>query len=426
MIDTLLMSKNCWTPDTLSAIKQHLSYAQQHSPFYQNLLAGIEIDSINQTTFHQIPITKKSHLHSQEKAFLAVDQHQIVDYVTTSGTTGEPVTFMLTDGDLERLATNEMKALQQADISADDVIQIMVTLDKRFMAGLAYYLGARKLGAGVIRSGVESILFQIDTMKRFRPSVLIGVPSFILKVLRTCHVHEEWSAIENVKKIVCIGEPIRRPDFSYSSLGTQLTQLFDGTLHGTYASTEIATAFTECTAGCGGHHIPSLSYCEVVDEEGRSVAPGDLGELVVTPFHVQGMPLVRFATGDLCRLYESPCVCGRPTIRLGPIEGRKQQMIKYKGTTLYPPAIFELLDQEPLIDDYVLILSKDQLGQDQVLIEFVAEGADFKLLDRLQDSFKAYLRVSPSLQKVDRAHMRKRTLQPLARKKIKLIDLRHE
>ena len=72
-------------------------------------------------------------------------------------------------------------------------------------------------------------------------------------------------------------------------------------------------------------------YAEILDERGRPLPPGDAGELVVTTFGVEAMPLVRYRTGDVSFIETGPCPCGRTTPRLGPILGRRTQMIKLKG-----------------------------------------------------------------------------------------------
>ena len=80
------------------------------------------------------------------------------------------------------------------------------------------------------------------------------------------------------------------------------------------------------------------------------------------------MPLLRFKTGDICYHYTEPCACGRNTIRLSSILGRKGQMIKYKGTTLYPPALFDILDNIPHIKNYIVEVYTNELGTDEILI----------------------------------------------------------
>ena len=89
--------------------------------------------------------------------FLCVEPEKIIDYMTTSGTTGSPITFAATEKDLQRLADNEYASFICADGSSQDIYQLMLTLDRRFMAGMAYFLGLRKLGAGIIRVGPGNV-----------------------------------------------------------------------------------------------------------------------------------------------------------------------------------------------------------------------------------------------------------------------------
>ena len=86
------------------------------------------------------------------------------------------------------------------------------------------------------------------------------------------------------------------------------------------------------------------------------------------------MPLLRFKTGDVCYHHTAPCACGRNTIRLSSILGRKGQMIKYKGTTLYPPALFDILDNIPLVKNYIIEVYTNELGTDEILIRIGSEN----------------------------------------------------
>lgn len=76
-------------------------------------------------------------LYNQD--FLCVSSTEIIDYSTTSGTLGDPVTFGLTEKDLERLANNEVNSFQRIGVKKGDIVQLMTTIDRRFMAGLAYF-----------------------------------------------------------------------------------------------------------------------------------------------------------------------------------------------------------------------------------------------------------------------------------------------
>src|SRR5690554_7543852 len=93
----------------------------------------------------------------------------------------------------------------------------------------------------------------------------------------------------------------------------------------------MSAAFTECDQFQGGHHHPELIITELLDDENKVVSDGEPGELTITTLGVEGVPLIRFKTGDLLRKHTEICACGRTTYRLGPVEGRKQQMIKYRS-----------------------------------------------------------------------------------------------
>ncbi len=110
---------------------------------------------------------------------MAVSVEQTREIVTTSGSTGHPIAVYLTGNDLERLAQNEFQSLNRTGISKKDVVQISCTMDRMFMAGMAYYLGLQKIGATTIRLGSGLIPLQWETAFSMKSTVLIGVPSFI-------------------------------------------------------------------------------------------------------------------------------------------------------------------------------------------------------------------------------------------------------
>ena len=155
-----------------------LAYLSDHSAFYQRMFNEHRIDIKKIRTLEDltaVPFTDKSDLQTHNKDFICVPQHKIVDYITTSGTLGDPVTFAMTDADLDRLAYNEQISFQCAGAKPGDIFQLMTTIDKRFMAGLAYFLGIRKLGAGIVRVGNGIPELQWDTIRRICPDTIIVV-----------------------------------------------------------------------------------------------------------------------------------------------------------------------------------------------------------------------------------------------------------
>jgi len=403
-----------------------LNYLNKNSTYYQRVFkeSGINIKNIKTSAdLAQIPFTTKDDLALHNDEFLCVPKNKISDFVTTSGTLSDPVAFYLTEKDVERLATNEAEAFRCADGSENDIYQLMTTIDRRFMAGLAYLMGAKKMGAGMVRVGPGAPFLQWESIQRFSPTVLIAIPSFIPRLIEYAEANGIDYKSSSVKSILCIGEPIRNPDFTYNELGKRITSQWDVKLYSTYASTEMGAAFTECKEGKGGHLNPDLLILEVVDEKGNVVGEGEMGEVVITTLGVEGMPLLRYKTGDLCHVYYEACACGRFSTRLGPVVGRKQQMIKFKGTTIFPPALFDVLDMVPEIDLYQVVVSKNEFGNDEItiLLTMNLENPAFK--EKLHSLFKSRLRVTPAIQFITAQELNHRIFKQEKRKPEKLIYL---
>lgn len=408
-------------------LQELLQYVQNKSPFYKEMFARHSIDASAiksvQDLVH-IPTTVKEDLQQRNDDFLCVERDKIIEYTSTSGTLGSPVTIALTENDLQRLAYNEYASFICADGAATDVYQLMLTLDRQFMAGMAYYSGIRKLGAGIIRVGPGVPSLQWETIFRLKPTAIVGVPSFILKLIHYAMEHGIDINSSPVKKAICIGENIRNTDFSLNVLGRKINDAWNISLYSTYASTEMQTAFTECSAGKGGHHNPELVIAELLDENNMQVPPGVAGEVTITTLGVEGMPLLRYKTGDICMFFEEPCSCGRNTIRLSPVIGRKKQMIKFKGTTLFAPALFDLLNGMEEVKDYVAEIYSNEIGTDEVVLHLLplrhSEECDHKIRAYLQ----AKLRVTPHIKYITAEEMQRMQFPEAGRKAVKFVDRR--
>ena len=410
-------------------LREVLSYLQNHSKFYKELFETNKIDISSIRTIedlNKIPVTTKDDLQKRNEDFLCVDKSKVFDYVTTTGTLGDPVTFAMTDNDIKRLAYNEYISFACANGKPSDIFQLMVTMDRRFMAGLAYYSGIRKLGAGIIRVGPGNPGLQFDTIKRIQPTAFITVPSFILKLIDYAEKNGIDYKKTSIKKAICIGENLRNPDFSLNTLGKKIKEKWDIELYSTYASTEMGTAFTECSAGQGGHHHPEMIIVEFLDDNNNPVAENEAGEVTITTLGVEAMPLLRFKTGDICYHYSEPCSCGRNTLRLGPVIGRKKQMIKYKGTTLYPPALYDILHDIEGVENYIVEVFTNQIGTDDILIHIGTKQASKSFEKKIKDHFRAKLRVAPNIKFDDIKLIAKMQSPELSRKPITFIDKRNK
>ena len=404
-----------------------LTYLQCYSPFYSEIFRINRIEISNIRTLDDLthlPVTTKKDLQERNQDFFCVPRDKIVDYITTSGTLGDPVTFAMTDKDLDRLAYNEAISFTCAGGSSKDIYQLMTTLDRRFMAGLAYFLGIRKMGASVVRVGNGIPEFQWDTIRRIRPNAIVTVPSFILKIIEYAETHDIDYLNSTIKKAICIGEPLRNEDLTLNTLGRKITDKWPLKFYSTYASTEMATSFTECSEGIGGHHHPELIIVEFLDENNHPVHEGELGEVTISTLGVEGMPLLRFKTGDVCQHFSQPCKCGRTTLRLGPIIGRKNQMIKYKGTTLYPSALYDILDNIDYISNYIVEVFTNQIGTDEIVLHVGGKKPFEEKEEDIKDHFRAKLRVAPLIQFEPIETIQKIQFNIIGRKAVKFIDNR--
>lgn len=408
-------------------LQELVEYVNRQSAFYRRHFQNHGIDPESIRTIDdlvRIPPTTKEDLQEHNDDFLCVSKGKIVEFSSTSGTLGRPVTVALTESDLQRLAFNEYLSFLCADGTPGDIYQLMLTLDRQFMAGIAYYSGIRKMGAGIIRIGPGVPSMQWETIQRLKPTAIVAVPSFIVKLIQYAKEHRIDLNSTSVRKAICIGENIRNTDYSLNILGKKITDEWKIRLYSTYASTEMQTAFTECGHGRGGHFHPELVIVELLDENNVPVAAGQPGEVTVTTLGIEGMPLLRYKTGDICMYFDDTCACGRSGMRLSSIMGRKKQMIKYKGTTLYPPALFDLLNEMEEIVDYVVEVYSNDIGMDEVLLHLVPINRSEETDRKIRAYLQARLRVSPHVTYITAPEIQKMQLPESVRKAVKFIDKR--
>jgi phenylacetate-CoA ligase len=411
----------------IKLLKKQLNYLNTHSNYYKRLFEIHKIQLKNIKTIADlatIPLTSKFDLQQFNEEFICVKKHEIIDFSSTSGTTSKPINFYLNEADLQRLAFNEAISFSCAGIKKGDVVQLMATMDRKFMAGLAYFLGVRKIGAGIVRTGAGAPEFQWESILTHKPKFLITVPSFLLKLIKYAEDNNIDIASTSPKAAICIGEPLSNQDFSPLELHKRIKEKWNIELFSTYASTEMSTAFTECQFHKGGHEQANLIITEIIDENNNVILDGSPGELVITTLGVQSMPLLRYKTGDIVRKHTEICECGRHSSRIGPLIGRNQQMIKYKGTTIFPQNIQDVLNSYKEIKGYVIELNKNELGLDDVCVKINCTEQSSIFEDELKNKFKSKIRVTPKIEYINNDELAKIILSDESRKPKVVIDLR--
>jgi len=402
-------------------------YAGARSPFYREHFAraglspraGIPLSAIS-----RIPPIDKTVVSENTEKFLCVPREKIVDIVTTSGSTGQPLVWQLTEADLERLARNEELSFACAGFTAADTVLLAVAMDRCFIAGMAYYLGLRKLGCAVIRVGPATPAMHLDMIRRVQPTAVVSVPSFLAHLAAKAAEAKVDLAGCGIRKAACIGEPVRENDFSLNRAGLALEKSWGAKVLSTFGVTELAASLCECEAGSGGHLHPELLFLEALDEQGSPVPDGEVGELTATTFGVEAMPLIRYRTGDFAAIHREPCRCGRCTLRIGPIVGRKNQKLKIKGTTLFPSALKTVLDATPEISSYAIIARRENNLSDAVEIKFSSAADPAKVVAALKEQFQGAVKVVPQITAASPAEIEKLQLPDGARKHRYFVDLR--
>jgi len=404
-------------------LQKHIEYCRENSPFYREKLSGLNLAEISRETIAELPFTTKDDLSAQNDSFFAASPEQMVDIVFSSGTTGYPVKIAYTESDLQRLAENECRSLAGCGLTANDTVLLTCTMDRCFIAGLAYFSGVRALGAAAVRNGLGSLESHAEILRRTSATAIIGVPTFLRKLAGFLIGQGVDPKALPVSRLICIGEPLRDAKMNPLKVATDLESLWGAKVYSTYASSETISTFCECPAQQGGHLLEELAVVEIVDEAGRVLPSGEIGEVVVTPLQIEGTPLIRFRTGDLSFLLTEPCSCGRTSPRLGPILGRKQQMMKISGTTLYPQAVFNALDELGGVSEYYIeVERRDELSDTlRIVLSMQDDGpAQVGIADQLQ----ARLRVKPELVFKSEGEVRANVFTPGSRKPVRFFDRR--
>jgi phenylacetate-CoA ligase len=391
-------------------------YAKKHSPFYRQLFQNVK----GVPPLTEVPTVDKMILSKRNLDFLCVSRERVVEIVTTSGTTGQPLLWMLTEADARRLALNEKISFECAGLTARDTVLVAVALDRCFIAGLAYTTGLRELGCAVVRVGASSATLVLETIERVRPTAIVAVPSFLRHVAEKARESKFDLKKSSVEKAICIGEPVRDVAFQLNSSGRAIEKLWGAKVFSTYGVTELTNSLCECEAGAGGHLHDQQLHLEILDDDGKILPDGEIGEVVATTFGVEAMPLIRYRTGDCAALFSKKCKCGRTTPRLGPIVGRKNQKLKFKGASLFPSTLAFVLEEMKNVEAFVIIARKESELSDS--IEVLVHGA--AEIEMLRDALQARAKIAPQVRQVSFAEIEALQMPPQARKRRTFVDLR--
>ena len=364
-------------------------------PFYRSRFAEMKFDHERFNSLDDIrrlPFTTKQDLRDNYPyGLFAVPQRDIVRVHSSSGTTGLATVVGYSRNDLKNWSDLVARVLTGAGVTKDDVVQIAFGYGL-FTGGFGLHYGAERLGASVIPISAGNTKRQIQIMQDFKTTALVCTPSYALIIADTMMEMGVNPNGLSLRVGLFGAEPwseAMRHEIN-EKLGIRATD--------NYGLSEVMGPGVagECEE-CNGLHISEDHFLlEVLDPDTlEPVAPGEVGELVVTTLTKEAFPMIRYRTRDLTRLIPEPCPCGRTFTRMQRIIGRTDDMLIIKGVNVFPiqieKVLFEIEGTEPHYQ--IVIERKNHNDMVTVLVE-VNESIFFdqmKKQRKMVDHIKARL-----------------------------------
>lgn len=351
---------------------QTITHARLHSPFYKKqwLHAGIDLPSIQSVDdLHRLPFTTKEDLRDHYPfGMFAVPMDAIARIHCSSGTTGKPTVVGYTKNDLDIFSEVNARSLVAAGARPGMKLQNAYGYGL-FTGGLGLHYGAEKLGMAVIPVSGGMTERQIMLLLDFKPEVMCCTPSYALALAEVI-VKKNIDVRElNLKYMLLGAEPWTE------TVRQQIEQTLQVAATNIYGLSEIigpGVAQEDVDERHSGSYIwEDHFFPEVVHPvTGEPVKEGDLGVLVFTTLTKEAMPLVRYRTNDITNLwYEKRSK--RTHIKMGPIQGRADDMLIIRGVNLFPTQVEAVLQEiEGFSPHYQLVVTRQHaLDEVEVLVE---------------------------------------------------------
>lgn len=381
----------------------------ENVPFYSDKFKSIglewgDIKSVDQ--LKDLPFTTKNDLRDNYPfGLFTTPQSEIVRIHASSGTTGKPTVVGYTHEDLELWAEVVARSLTMAGIHKGDTIQIAYGYGA-FTGGLGLHYGAEKIGATVIPISVGNTKKQLQFMTDFNATVLACTPSF------AAHLGESILSYginpDDIKLRIGVfgAEPWT------NELRSQIERLINIKAFDIYGLSEVIGpgVSMECPCQCGNHIFEDHFIPEIIDPETLEVLPdGQIGELVFTTVTKFAMPLLRYRTRDLTRLYREKCDCGRTLVRMEKCMGRSDDMLIIRGVNVFPSQVESILmEMSEATPHYQLIVKRENnLDSLEILVEIDKKSWSDSIRElegirnRIDQNIKSLLGISAKIKLVE-------------------------
>lgn len=377
----------------------------------------------------RLPFTTKQDLRDNYPfGLFAVPKRDLVRIHASSGTTGKPTVVGYTRNDIKMWTENVSRIACLGGATADDVAQICFGYGM-FTGALGLHYGLENIGASVCPTSSGNTQKQIMYMKDFETTLLVATPSYALHIAEVAIQMGIDPAKDLKVRTGLFGsegmtEPMRQEMYKLWGKNITITQ--------NYGMSELIGPGVsgECLELCGMHINEDHFIPEIINPEtGEVLPPGEKGELVVSCITKEALPLIRYRTRDITRLFYEPCKCGRTTARMENLSGRSDDMLKIRGVNVFPSQIEEVLLKVPEIGAHyeIVVDRKNHLDTMEIKVELADESLldSYAKLGELERRIKSNLRVVLGLDAMIKL-VAPRSLQRFEGKARRVTDLRKD
>jgi len=380
-------------------LRETVERAYENVDFYRRKMkeAGVtpgDVEGIEDVT--KLPFTRKEHFRDEyPDGLFAVDREDVRRIHASSGTTGKPKVVAYTDGDLDVWAQVMARSLHAAGVEEGQTFQNAYGYGL-FTGGLGFHDGIEELGATVIPTGGGNTARQIEMLQDLGAEAMGCTPSYCLYLAETAEERGIDPRELPLETVVIGAEPFTDP------MRDEIEAALDVNAIDIYGLSEIIGpgVSVECVEAQEGLHVwEDHFYPEIVDPEtGDPVEPGEEGELVFTTLTKEALPVLRYRTGDITRLHEEPCECGRVCRRMGNVTGRTDDLLIVRGVNVYASQIEEaMVDLEDVAAHYRIDLYREgNLDRMEITVEHHEDfdGSNDELEERIETRLEETLNVT--------------------------------
>ena len=373
----------------LARLQETVARVYEKVPYYRAKMQekGITPQDIQSLAdLQKLPFTTKQDMRDTYPfGLFAVEKDKLVRIHASSGTTGKPTVVGYTRGDLDVWTDCVSRIACMGGATEKDVAQICFGYGM-FTGALGLHYGLEKIGATIVPSSTGNSEKQIMYMQDFNTSLLVATPSYALRLAEVAREIGVDPKTDLSVKTALVGSELLTDAMREEM---HLAWGRDVNITSNYGMSELMGPGVsgECLEHCGMHINEDYFLPEIIDSATGEVLPaGEKGELVITCIKKEGLPLIRYRTKDVTRLFYEPCACGRTTCRMENLSGRSDDMLKIRGVNVFPSQIEEVvLSVAELGPHYEIIVEREGYTDKlTVRVELNKETDSFAELQRIE------------------------------------------